>query len=100
MVTGVQTCALPISRAFRLVLTEGRNRQIRRMCEALEVGVKRLVRVRVMNIELGTLRQGRWRKLREDELRELEAQLAASEARREPKASEGGRPRPPAAGSR
>jgi 23S rRNA pseudouridine2604 synthase len=62
-------------RVFRLVLTEGRNRQIRRMCEVLGVGVKRLMRVRVMNIELGTLRPGRWRKLRAEELRELEAQL-------------------------
>ena len=65
-------------RVFRLVLTEGRNRQIRRMCEALELGVKRLVRVRVMNIELGELRPGRWRKLRPEELRELEAQLGAA----------------------
>ncbi len=65
------------TRVFRLVLTEGRNRQIRRMCEALEVGVKRLVRVRVMNIELGTLRPGRWRKLRPEELRELEGRLGA-----------------------
>ena len=64
-------------RVFRLVLREGRNRQIRRMCEALELRVKRLVRVRVMNIELGELRPGRWRKLRAEELRVLEAQLAA-----------------------
>ena len=65
------------TRVFRLVLTEGRNRQIRRMCEALELGVRRLVRVRVMNIELGTLRPGRWRKLRPEELRELEGRLEA-----------------------
>ena len=64
-------------RSFRLVLTEGRNRQIRRMCEVLDVGVKRLVRVRVMNIELGSLRMGRWRKLRADELRGLDAELHA-----------------------
>ena len=62
-------------RVLRIVLTEGRNRQIRRMCEALELGVRRLVRVRVMNVELGDLRQGRWRKLAADELRALEAQL-------------------------
>jgi pseudouridine synthase len=67
-------------RVFRLVLTEGRNRQIRRMCEALELGVKKLVRVRVMNIELGDLRLGRWRKLRAEELRELEARIAAAPA--------------------
>jgi 23S rRNA pseudouridine2604 synthase len=47
------------------------------MCEALELRVKRLVRVRVMNVELGDLRPGRWRKLRAEELRELEARLAA-----------------------
>jgi 23S rRNA pseudouridine2604 synthase len=47
------------------------------MCEALELRVKRLVRVRVMNVELGDLRPGRWRKLRAEELRELEAQLQA-----------------------
>lgn len=62
-------------RVLRMVLTEGRNRQIRRMCEALDLGVRRLVRVRVMNVELGDLRQGRWRKLGADELRALEAQL-------------------------
>jgi 23S rRNA pseudouridine2604 synthase len=62
-------------RVLRIVLTEGRNRQIRRMCEALELGVRRLVRVRVMNVELGDLRQGRWRKLGADELARLEAQL-------------------------
>lgn len=62
---------------FRLVLKEGRNRQIRRMCEALDLRVKRLVRVRIMNIELGELRSGRWRKLRAEELRELESQLSA-----------------------
>jgi 23S rRNA pseudouridine2604 synthase len=63
------------AKSFRLILTEGRNRQIRRMCEALGLRVKRLVRVRVMNVELGTLRQGRWRRLRADELTELERRL-------------------------
>jgi 23S rRNA pseudouridine2604 synthase len=62
-------------RVLRIVLTEGRNRQIRRMCEALELGVRRLVRVRVMNVELGDLRQGRWRKLGAEELRALESEL-------------------------
>jgi 23S rRNA pseudouridine2604 synthase len=67
-------------REFSLVLSEGRNRQIRRMCEALDLRVRRLVRVRVMNIELGNLRAGRWRKLRPDELRNLESQIAAAPA--------------------
>jgi 23S rRNA pseudouridine2604 synthase len=68
-------------KSFRLVLTEGRNRQIRRMCEALGLRVKRLVRVRVMNVELGTLRQGRWRRLSADELTELERRLARGRER-------------------
>jgi 23S rRNA pseudouridine2604 synthase len=69
------------AKSFRIVLTEGRNRQIRRMCEALGLRVKRLVRVRVMNVELGTLRQGRWRRLGADELAELERRLERGRAR-------------------
>ncbi|MEZ4362326.1 MAG: pseudouridine synthase [Kofleriaceae bacterium] len=68
-------------RTFRMVLTEGRNRQIRRMCEAEDLRVKRLVRVRVMNIELGELPRGRWRLLRPGELASLERSLAAAEQR-------------------
>jgi len=67
------------ARTFRMVLTEGRNRQIRRMCEAENLRVKRLLRVRVMNIELGTLRPGRWRRLRDDELGVLEKRVAKGE---------------------
>ncbi len=67
------------ARTFRMVLTEGRNRQIRRMCEAENLRVKRLLRVRVMNIELGTLRPGRWRRLRDDELKLLERRIAKAE---------------------
>jgi 23S rRNA pseudouridine2604 synthase len=68
-------------RGFRMVLTEGRNRQIRRMCEAENLRVKRLIRVRVMNIEIGALERGRWRLLRSDELTELENRVAAAEQR-------------------
>jgi len=67
------------ARSFRMVLTEGRNRQIRRMCEAEDLRVKRLLRVRVMNIELGSLRPGRWRRLRDDELSVLERRIAKTE---------------------
>ena len=67
------------ARTFRMVLTEGRNRQIRRMCEAEDLRVKRLLRVRVMNIELGSLRPGRWRRLRDDELAALERRIARTE---------------------
>ncbi|MCI0435297.1 MAG: pseudouridine synthase [Gemmatimonadetes bacterium] len=54
---------------FRIVLTQGLNRQIRRMCSALGWRVKRLVRVRIMHIRLGSLASGRWRELTEAEVR-------------------------------
>ncbi|QHS10432.1 pseudouridine synthase [Sinimarinibacterium sp. NLF-5-8] len=56
---------------FRIVLTQGLNRQIRRMCEAFGCKVRRLQRVRIDNIKLGALKSGYWRNLSEDELREL-----------------------------
>lgn len=56
---------------FSIILTEGRNRQIRRMCEALRYEVKVLRRVRVINIELGDLPSGRTRPLSQKEIREL-----------------------------
>ena len=56
---------------FSVVLTQGLNRQIRRMCEALGYEVKDLVRVRVMNIRLGSLKEGQYRKLSDEELEEL-----------------------------
>ncbi len=66
-------------RTFRMVLTEGRNRQIRRMCEAEGLRVRRLIRIRVMNVELGPLGSGRWRLLRPAELAGLEQRLVESE---------------------
>ncbi len=48
-------------RRFRIVLTQGYNRQIRRMCEAFGYRVKRLKRVRIMNIKLGDLKVGTYR---------------------------------------
>ena len=56
---------------FRIVLTQGLNRQIRRMCSALGWRVKRLVRVRIMHIRLGELPSGRWRELTPAETRPL-----------------------------
>ncbi|XCP86453.1 pseudouridine synthase [Roseburia hominis] len=56
---------------FRIILTQGLNRQIRRMCEALGYQVKSLLRVRVMNIELGDLKPGEYRNLTDQELNEL-----------------------------
>ena len=56
---------------FRIILTQGLNRQIRRMCEALGYEVKKLKRIRIMNIELGDLKEGEYRELTDPELDEL-----------------------------
>lgn len=56
---------------FSIVLTQGLNRQIRRMCDALGYKVTKLVRVRVVNIELGKLKSGEMRRLTKQELKEL-----------------------------
>ena len=53
---------------FRIILTQGLNRQIRRMCSALGYKAQRLRRVRIMNIHLGTLGAGKWRHLTDREL--------------------------------
>ena len=52
---------------LRFVLTEGRKRQIRRMCELVDLTVSRLIRVRIGNVKLGNLESGKWRLLRQDE---------------------------------
>jgi 23S rRNA pseudouridine2604 synthase len=54
--------------AFRIILTQGLNRQIRRMCSALGYRVQRLKRVRIMNVKLGSLESGKWRYLTDSEL--------------------------------
>src|SRR5207302_1597046 len=56
---------------FRITLTEGRNRQIRRMCSALGYRVVTLVRIRIMHIRLGELPVGKWRHLTPKEREEL-----------------------------
>lgn len=56
---------------FRIILTQGLNRQIRRMCEELGYNVVRLQRIRVMNIELGNLPVGQWRYLSKKEKNQL-----------------------------
>ncbi len=66
-------------RIFRIVLTQGLNRQIRRMCNAYDYQVLKLQRVRVMNIKLDKLKPGEWRDLTQEELTELFAQLGADE---------------------
>lgn len=56
---------------FRIILTQGLNRQIRRMCSALGYEVRRLQRIRIMNIHLKGLPVGRWRDLTEQEKNQL-----------------------------
>jgi 23S rRNA pseudouridine2604 synthase len=60
---------------FRIVLRQGLNRQIRRMCEYFGYDVVRLVRVRVVNIRLGRLAPGEYRDIRDDERKELYREL-------------------------
>ena len=60
---------------FRIILTQGLNRQIRRMCEFLEYKVVSLKRIRVMNIHLDNLAPGQWRDLAADELKTLKSSL-------------------------
>lgn len=63
---------------FRIILTQGLNRQIRRMCEHLEYRVVKLKRIRIMNIELNT-KVGRYRDLTKKEMTELQSLLSDSE---------------------
>lgn len=56
---------------FRIILTQGLNRQIRRMCEVQGYQVKSLKRVRVVNVELGRLKPGEYRELSDEERKEL-----------------------------
>ncbi|KGR85176.1 MULTISPECIES: 23S rRNA pseudouridine(2604) synthase RluF [Lysinibacillus] len=58
-------------KVFKIILEQGLNRQIRRMCTALGYSVKRLQRIRIMNIKLGNLKVGQWRDLTEKERTEL-----------------------------
>lgn len=63
---------------FEIVLTQGLNRQIRRMCEYLGYEVTKLVRKRIMHISLKGLAPGKWRHLSADELNELNRAVAHS----------------------
>ena len=90
MVSGVpilDTVTLPCrlrrtgERSFNLVLTQGLNRQIRRMCEYLGYTVQRLRRVRINSLRLDALKPGQWRELTQDEVARLLAETAASSCR-------------------
>ena len=63
---------------FRIILTQGLNRQIRRMCAALGYKVTSLKRVRIMNITLNGLAPGKWRNFSAEEIAEINAMVSKS----------------------
>ena len=63
---------------FRIILTQGLNRQIRRMCESLGYEVVKLKRIRIMNINLSDLKIGKWRELTYNELKGLNELILTS----------------------
>jgi 23S rRNA pseudouridine2604 synthase len=81
LIDGIQTkpCKASIEpgtkRVFRVTLTQGLNRQIRKMCNMFNYQVIKLQRVRVMSLKLDKLKVGEWRDLSENELNDLFTQL-------------------------
>lgn len=63
---------------FRIILTQGLNRQIRRMCQALQYRVLELKRVRILNVKLGNLKTGTYRRVTLEEYEELIKLLESS----------------------
>lgn len=63
---------------FQIILTQGLNRQIRRMCEYLDYEVTKLKRERIMNVSLGKLKVGDWRELTLDEMKEINKMISSS----------------------
>lgn len=63
---------------FRIILTQGLNRQIRRMCEALNYEVTKLKRVRIMNVSLDGIKTGEWRYLTSEEMNTINEMVADS----------------------
>jgi 23S rRNA pseudouridine2604 synthase len=78
--TVTQKCFVKIESkyVFRIILTQGLNRQIRRMCEALNYEVEKLKRVRIMNVTLAGLRTGEWRYLTPEEMNVINKAIADS----------------------
>ena len=64
--------------SFKIVLTQGLNRQIRRMCEELDYDVKSLKRTRIMSVGLAGLKPGQWRNLTQEEMAEISKAVAGS----------------------
>lgn len=73
-------------KTFHIILTQGLNRQIRRMCEAFDYKVISLKRTRIMHIKLGTLAPGKWRYLSDAEMKEMMEHIADSKNEAPPKA--------------
>lgn len=69
-------------RTFNIILTQGLNRQIRRMCSFFGYKVVELERVRVMNVTLKALRPGQWRELSDAEMRGLRGAIEGNDGRR------------------
>jgi len=65
-------------KVFQIILTQGLNRQIRRMCEYLDYEVIKLVRTRIMNIELNKMNSGDWRELTLQEMDKINSMIALS----------------------
>lgn len=63
---------------FKIILTQGLNRQIRRMCEYLDYEVTKLKRTRIMNVDLGKLEEGNWRELTDDEMAIINKMVSSS----------------------
>ncbi len=63
---------------FKIILTQGLNRQIRRMCEYLDYDVTKLKRTRIMNVDLGNLEEGNWRELTNEEMMLINKMVASS----------------------
>ncbi|MDP5292775.1 23S rRNA pseudouridine(2604) synthase RluF [Oceanimonas sp. CHS3-5] len=93
-------------RTINIILTQGLNRQIRRMAEYLDYRVTSLKRVRIMNIQLGSLKPGQWRYVSDDELALINRMIAGSSKTEEasvleqPRAARQGPRKPAAQGQR
>lgn len=78
-ILGVKTKACKVEKqsefVFKIILTQGLNRQIRRMCEYFEYKVVTLKRTRIMNVHLEGIRLGAWRDLTKRELQKLKGDL-------------------------
>jgi 23S rRNA pseudouridine2605 synthase len=77
-VTAPAKVSQPSPGVLRLTIHEGRNRQVRRMCEAIGHPVQRLVRVRIGTLRDAALRPGEWRVLTRSEIKSLIESVAAA----------------------